>query len=193
MISNSKLYQMCEQWISACIRYLQTLPSWPGYEDFELEFPEDRRFATSKGATKIHVEEVWRINEEKLINLSEYKLLTEFILSDPKLSSVLLGDKAADIVEVKTASLGWVFRTFLIEYLTRTQKIVFSQNEYNDVYESLEKYIYDTEPMMTTTLYHLRNVKIGMEKISIGKRVFLRQSTYEEKKMLLEGGQIYLV
>lgn len=194
MNQNEHLNRACEAWLRAALAYLQTVPSHPYFQDFDVHVdvtPEIvGRYDTHLSGQKIDAERLVLNNSNELFTLPEYETLTDIILDTPELSVKLyptMPDQPARERSEQRGMLTWYFSTFLTIYIKTKQDLAFSLPIYDYIYQKLEEYAYSTEPIITMDIIHMRNLRCEFDKAAIGNNVFLRQTTYEEKKEALRG------
>ncbi|SRR5258708_1360280 len=191
MNQNEQLNRACEAWLRAALAYLQTVPSQPYFQDFDINVDVTREivgsYDTHPSGQKIDSERLVINNSNELFTLPEYETLTDTILSIPELSSKLCPNRpdqpARERSEQKSMLVRY-FSTFLTLYIKAKQDLAFSLSIYEYIYQKLEEYIYSTEPIITKDIIHIRNLRCEFDNAAIGNNVFLRQTTYEEKKEL---------
>jgi Apea-like HEPN len=194
MYQNEQLNHACEAWLRAALAFLQTVPTHPYFQDFDIHVdvtPEIvGRYDTHLSGQKIDAERLVLNNSNELFTLPEYETLTDIILDAPELSSKLcpiMPDQPARERSEQRGMLTWYFSTFLTVYIKTKQDLVFSLSLYEYIYQKLEEYIYSTELIITTDIIQMRNLRCEFDKAAIGNNVFLRQTTYDEKKEALRG------
>lgn len=177
--------QACNAWIFAALQLLQRSQSQPFYEDFDLTFEVEGRYSTHPGTPKLDVARLIMNNNNALFGLPEYETLVDIIIQTSALSSALCPTKEGQPPnnrDSQRAIIGGYFSTFLTEYIKTKQDLTFSSSLYEHIYQKLEQYIYGTEPITIMDYIHIRNLRTEIDNVAIGKEVFLRQATYEEKK-----------
>jgi hypothetical protein len=194
MNQNEQLNRACEAWLRAALAYLQTVPSQPYFQDFDVIVDVTSeivgRYSTHPTGPKIDAERIVINNNNELFTLPEYETLTDIILSTSELSSRLCPnrpDQPARERSEQKGMLGRYFSTFLTMYINVKQDLTFSLSIYEYIYQKLEEYVYSTEPIITKDIIHIRNLRCEFDNADIGNNVFLRQTTYEEKKEALKG------
>ncbi len=185
MSRNDQLKQACEAWLRAALLFLQRVPSQPYYEDIDVTFDSEGRYATHPAGQKTDAMRLVINNSKELFSLPEFETVLDIVIHTPALFSVLCPDREGqppnDHDYQRTVVVSY-FTTFLVEYISAKQDFAFTLPIFEHIYQKLEEYIYDSEPITTKTIIHIRNLRSEVENVSIGNHVFLRRATYEEKK-----------
>ncbi len=185
MSEKNELSGICETWLRAALTALQSLPFLPGYEDIDVTFRPDGGYSTQTTSTKIYSSFLIRNYRNWLFGLPEFEDVLKIVVRAPALASALFPRTeelpSYDLDQQKNI-LETYFGRFLIEYVKTKQDLAFAESNFKSILTKLEEYLYSTEPITTTTLIHLRNVRSEVKEASLAKNVFLRQTTYEEKK-----------
>lgn len=198
MNKNEQLNQACEAWLRAALAFLQTVPSFPYFQDFDVTVditPEVvGRYSTKPIGQKIDAERIVFNYHKELFNLPQYETIVNTILSTPVLSSILCPDRPdqpAPEQNMQRGMLEGYFSTFLTLCIKAKQDLAFSPPIYESIYQKLEEYVYGTEPIITKDIIYIRNLRCEFDNISLGNHVFVRQTTYEEKKEAIKGHSLF--
>jgi len=188
MSRNDQFQQACEAWLRAALLFLQRVPSQPYYEDIDVTFDSEGRFATHPAGQKIDAMRLVVNNDKMLFSLPEFESVLDTVLRIPALSAVLCPDREGQPPndrDYQHAMVASYISTLLVEYISAKQDLAFTLPIFEYLYQKLEEYIYDSEPITTKTIIHIRNLRSEVENVSIGDQVFLRRATYQEKKAAL--------
>jgi hypothetical protein len=82
---------------------------------------------------------------DHFLELKEVHALSDLVLASPALANALLVDLGGQPVTAKIANWWLPFAsigTFLREYLRRAKSLTYSSNDFNEVYEALEQFVY---------------------------------------------------
>ncbi len=185
MSQNDQFKQACEGWLRSALLFLQRIPSQPYYEDIDVTFDSEGRYATHPAGQKIDAMRIVFNNSKELFSLPEFDTVLNTVIHIPAFFSVLCPERErqpSNDRDYQRTVLESYFTTFLVEYIRGKQDLAFTPPIFEYLYQKLEEYIYDSEPITTKALIHIRNLRSEVENVSIGNNVFLRQATYEEKK-----------
>ncbi len=201
MNQNEQLNRACEAWLRAALAFLQTVPSYPYFEDFDVTFEVTSeivgRYSTRSTGPKIDAERIVINYHNELFNLPEYETIVDTILSTPALSSTLCPERPDQPARERSEQKGVLeqyFSTFLNIYIKAKGDLTFSLPIHEYIYHKLEEYVYNAEPMITKDIIYIRNLRCEFDNAAIGNltnHVFLRQTTSEERKEALRGKSLF--
>ena len=176
--------QACKTWLQTSLASIRSLPQFPGYEDFDATFSPDGCYSTTPSEIKIHFDTLFKSIHLVLFGSPEFETLVQLILTVPDLSKAFLdsANQASIETSIQRSILEQIFKVFLIEYAQANSTFTFTTDEFEHVFKKLEAYFIKEVPYIATTLMHLRNVRSSVDEFSIGKGIFIRPTTYEEKK-----------
>lgn len=185
MSQNNQFNQICEAWLRAALALLQSIPQLPFKGDIEVTFTSNGGYSTLPGTPKIDATSLVRSYRDQILSLPECEAVVNMVFNTPALFSTFCSNRAGQLVSEPSqqkAMIETYILTFLVTYLTVKQDIALSLPTYEYVYQKLEEYVYGSEPITTTTLIHIRNLRSEVDHAGIGNQIFLRRATYEEKK-----------
>jgi hypothetical protein len=86
------------------------------------------------------------------------------------------------------SALWRVCRTFLLEYLTKTDDnpLSFEESRFERVYAQLETYIFQPGPFPSEWLFHLSNLSLELPRVDLEHGLALRQMSSEERMWLIK-------
>lgn len=73
MSQDDQFKQACEAWLHAALLFLQRVPSQPYYEDIDVTFESDGRYATHQAGQKIDAMRLVANNDKELFSLPAFE------------------------------------------------------------------------------------------------------------------------